>query len=341
MTPETILEIDPRALLDWFALRARDLPWRRTRDPWSILVSELMLQQTQVARVVSRFDAFIERWPTPASCAEASVADVVDAWAGLGYNRRAVYLHRCAVIVTREHGGHLPTDLPDLLTLPGIGPYTARAILAFAHEADGVGVVDTNAARVLARWVGRSLTGPEVQALADAIVPVRTGWAWNQAMLDLGATVCTKRSPSCESCPVQAGCGWRRAAAPDPDPADGSFGVAGAQSTFAGSDRQGRGRLVDALRSAPVPVADLPTTMGWPDDEQRARRVAGTVVADGLAEVDEHHYRLPGRATPISTITVSESRRRPPPAGGSRDGRGHGSAAAPSSPPRRRGGGRP
>lgn len=289
---------EPSLLLDWFERRARDLPWRRTRDPWWILVSELMLQQTQVARVQPRFASFIRRWPTPAACAAASPGAVVDAWAGLGYNRRAVHLHRCALAVVRDHGGKLPTDLPGLLALPGIGPYTARAVLAFAHEADGVGVVDTNAARVLARWSSRPLGRREVQAVADAIVPAGSGWAWNQAILDLGATVCTKRSPSCETCPVQSWCAWHAEGSPEPDPAVGSFGVSGGQSTFAGSDRQGRGRLVDALRSAPVAFDQLAAAMGWPDDEERARRVAATVVADDLATMADGHYRLPGHPPP-------------------------------------------
>ena len=123
-------------LLGWFADRQRDLPWRRTRDPWAIVVSELMLQQTQVARVVPRYEAFLQRWPTPAACARAPLSDVINAWAGLGYNRRAVNLHRCARQVVAAHGGRVPDDLPGLLALPGIGPYTARAVLAFAHEAD-------------------------------------------------------------------------------------------------------------------------------------------------------------------------------------------------------------
>lgn len=283
------------ALLGWFAERQRDLPWRRTRDPWSVLVSELMLQQTQVARVLPRYDAFLERWPTPAACASAPLGEVVTAWAGLGYNRRAVNLHRCAVVVVADHGGALPTDLPGLLALPGIGPYTARAVLAFAHESDAVGVLDTNAARVLARWAGRSLGRAEAQAAADAAVPAGEGWSWNQAMLDLGATVCTSRGPNCDGCPAAAWCAWRASGRPAPDPAVGSAGVSGGQSTFAGSDRQGRGRLVDALRAGPVARAELASAMGWAADPARAHRVAAGVVADGLATFDEEAetYRLP------------------------------------------------
>ncbi|MCB0963588.1 MAG: A/G-specific adenine glycosylase [Acidimicrobiales bacterium] len=279
------------ALLAWFDARRRDLPWRRTRDPWAVLVSELMLQQTQVARVVGRYEAFLERWPTPADCAASPVGEVVGAWAGLGYNRRAVNLHRCATEVVAVHGGRLPGELAELLALPGIGPYTARAVLAFAFEEPGVGVVDTNAARLHARWANRTLRPAEVQASADAAVPDGETWRWNQAVLDLGATVCRSRRPECPTCPVERWCGWR-AAGDDPDPAIGSAGVSGRQSTFAGSDRQGRGRLVDALRAGPVPAARLADAMGWPDDPERARRVAATVVADGLAVVDAtgtHH----------------------------------------------------
>ncbi|QXC63613.1 A/G-specific adenine glycosylase [Aquihabitans sp. G128] len=251
-----------------------------------------MLQQTQVARVLPRYEAFLDRWPTPAACAASSVADVVTAWAGLGYNRRAVNLHRCATAVAHDHGGRLPADLAGLLALPGIGPYTARAVLAFAHEADGVGVLDTNAARILARWTGRPLGRAEAQDAADLAVPEGRSWAWNQAMLDLGATVCRKRAPRCDACPVAVDCAWRVAGNPEPDPAVGSAGVSGGQSRFEGSDRQGRGRLVDALRAGPVPAHALPAATGWPDDPDRASRVAATLVADGLARVDPtgtHH----------------------------------------------------
>lgn len=281
-------------LLDWFGHRQRDLPWRRTRDPWAVLVSELMLQQTQVSRVLPKYEAFLDRWPDPAACAASPLSEVVTAWAGLGYNRRAVNLHRCALQVVAQHGGRLPEDLSALLALPGIGPYTARAVLAFAFESDEVGVLDTNAARVHARWAGRPLKPKEAQDRADAAVAPAAGWAWNQAMLDLGATVCVPRSPRCEACPVADGCAWQQAGRPLPDPAVGSAGVSTGQSRFDGSDRQGRGRLVDALRRGPVAAADLASAMGWPDDPERAARVASTVVADHLATVDETGtHRLP------------------------------------------------
>ena len=286
-------------LLSWADARGRDLPWRRTRDPWAILVSELMLQQTQVARVVPKYETFLERFSDPATCAAAPLSDVITAWAGLGYNRRAVNLHRAAVAVVAEHGGRLPDDLDGLLRLPGVGPYTARAVLAFAFERD-VGVVDTNAARVLARQAGRRLSAREVQAAADAWVVPGRGWAWNQAVLDLGAIVCTARTPACERCPVSHTCTWAAAGWPDPDPARGSAGVSGGQSTFAGSDRQGRGRLVDALRQGPVVADDLARVMGWPADPDRADRVAATLVADGLAErTASGDLRLPGPVHPV------------------------------------------
>jgi A/G-specific adenine glycosylase len=252
-----------------------------------------MLQQTQVSRVIPKYLAFLERFPTPSVCASASVGAVVDAWAGLGYNRRAVNLHGAAASVVRHHAGRLPSSLPELLALPGVGPYTARAVLAFAYEAP-VGVVDTNAARVLARAVaGRRLTLAEVQAQADRLVPPGRSWEWNQAMLDLGATVCTSRQPRCGECPLATGslCAWR--ALGGPDPAVGSAGVSGRQSTFAGSDRQGRGRLVSALRSGPVEWGALAAMAGWPDDPGRADRVAAALVADGLAVATDAGLELP------------------------------------------------
>jgi A/G-specific adenine glycosylase len=281
------------ALLAWADRAHRDLPWRHTRDPWAILVSELMLQQTQVARVLPKYEAFLERFPTVAACAASTTGDVVTMWAGLGYNRRAVNLHRCAVAVVELHRGRLPDDLTGLLALPGIGPYTARAVLAFAHERD-VGVLDVNAARVLARVEGRSLTAKEAQAAADAHVPEGYGWLWNQSMLDLGATVCTSRAPRCDECPLRRVCAWRRAGRPEPDPAVGSAGVGGKQSRFEGSHRQGRGRLVDALRrTGVVDRAELGVAAGWPDDRDRAADAADSLVRDGLARWQGDRLVLP------------------------------------------------
>jgi A/G-specific adenine glycosylase len=280
------------AVLDWWSERRRDLPWRGTRDPWAVLVCEVMAQQTQVARVAERWAPFLERFPAPAACAAAPVGEVLRAWSGLGYNRRAVALHACAVAVVEEHDGRLPQGVDELLRLPGIGPYTARAVAAFAFE-DDHGVVDTNTARVLARWAGRPLGAREAQAAADAAVPRGRAWAWNQAMLDLGAAVCRRRSPACETCPVTGACGWAGAGRPLPDPADGSFGVSRGQARFDGSDRQGRGRLVEALRGGPVPAADAPAVMGWPDDPARSGRVVAGLVAEGLAVRAGAHLELP------------------------------------------------
>ncbi|MDQ6797057.1 MAG: A/G-specific adenine glycosylase, partial [Actinomycetota bacterium] len=261
-------------VLTWGRRAYRDLPWRRTRDPWAILVSELMLQQTQAARVAPRWDAFLVRFPTASDCAAAAVGDVVREWAGLGYNRRAVNLHPAATAVVERYGGSLPDDLEALLGLPGVGPYTARAVLAFAFGAD-VGLVETNSARLLARaGAGRPLTARDAQAWADALVPPGRGWEWNQAVMDLGSTVCRRRAPDCAECPVEASCTWNRAGRPVPDPADGSAGVGTRQSAFAGSDRQGRGRLVAALREDPVSVADVAATAGWPAQPDRAQRMA-------------------------------------------------------------------
>ena len=279
----------PVELLAWGRERLRDLPWRAVRDRWSILVAEVMLQQTQVTRVVERWPRFLGRYPTPTVCAEASVGEVIAEWSGLGYNRRAVYLHRAATAVVDRHGGQVPGNLADLLDLPGIGPYTARAVLAFADEAD-VGIVDTNVARVLARWSGRELSPREVQERADASVPAGSGWAWNQTVLDLGATVCRARNPTCDDCPLSDGCVWRGKGI---DPAVGSAGVSGRQATFEGSDRQGRGRLVAALAENLVDDDGLATAMGWPDDPQRAERVAARLVLDGLVVTDGRCWHLP------------------------------------------------
>ncbi len=288
----------PDALLAWGRAHLRPLPWRATRDPWAVLVSEVMAQQTGIERVVPAYLTFLARFPDPAACAASPASDVVRLWAGLGYNRRALNLHGAATAVVERHGGALPDDLAALLALPGVGPYTARAVLAFAFERP-VGVVDTNVGRVLARRSGRRLRAAEAQALADdmAVAAAPGGgersWRWNQSLMELGAAVCRRRRPHCAACPVVSGCAWAASGLAPPDPADGSAGVSTGQPRFDGSDRQGRGRLVAALRAGPVPVADVAAVMGWPDDPARADRVAVGVVADGLAVRHDDVLRLP------------------------------------------------
>jgi A/G-specific adenine glycosylase len=229
-----------------------------------------------VVRVVPKYEAFLVRFPTPAGCASAALADVVTAWAGLGYNRRAVNLHRAACTIG---DGPFPDTLEALIALPGVGPYTARAVLTFAFEAD-VGILEVNTQRALTRLAGKTVT----QADADALVPPGRGWAFNQALIDLGATVCLRHDPHCEGCPVRRWC-----TAPGIEVAPPTH-----QSRFAGSDRQGRGRLVDALRGGPVRLADVAAVMGWPDDEPRAYRIAETLLRDGLAERRADSFALPG-----------------------------------------------
>ncbi|MGH9112085.1 MAG: A/G-specific adenine glycosylase [Acidimicrobiales bacterium] len=280
------------AVLAWGEQHFRDLPWKRTRDPWAVLVSEVMAQQTGLARIVPYYQCFLARFPTPAACAVAPAGEVVRRWTGLGYNRRAINLHRGAQAVVADHGGRLPADLPALLALPGVGPYTARAVLAFAFEHE-FGVVDTNVGRVLARWAGRALRPAEAQALADGLVPPGRAWAWNQAVMELGGSVCTRRRPRCEACPARPWCAWAATGLAGPHPADGSAGVGIGQPRFEGSDRQGRGRLVEALCRGPVSVADVADVMGWPDDPARADRVAVAMLDDGLAVRDGDVLRLP------------------------------------------------
>ncbi len=275
-----------RALLEWFDTEGRDLPWRHTRDPWAVLVSEVMLTQTQVARVQVPFIQFLLQFPTVSMCASAPVGEVITAWAGLGYNRRAVNLHRSAKLIVTEHGGVVPGSLDALLGLPGVGPYVGRAVLVFAFCAQ-IGVVDTNVARVLSRWSGRRLAKRASQELADELVPVDDAWRWNQALFDLGATVCRAKNPSCATCPVKRWCAWQ-GNGDDPGAGEGSR-----QSRFEGSDRQGRGRLVAALREGRVGADELAFLMGWPDDVERARRVAQTLVDDGLAICSNNELHLP------------------------------------------------
>jgi A/G-specific adenine glycosylase len=276
-----------KQVLSWGAENLRDLPWRRTRDPWTILVSETMLQQTQVSRVVERLAVVLDKFPDPATCAAATTGDVVTVWAGLGYNRRPVMLHRAATQIVADHAGTVPSSLKDLLALPGVGPYTARAVRAFAFELSGA-VVDTNIGRFYARIYGRKLSAREVQQFADEAAPEAHPWLWNQSVMELGALVCTKRSPSCGACPVRDLCAW---AGEGDDPAQGSAAVSVPQTRFEGSDRQLRGRLVDALRASPVPLTKIAATMQT--DANRAEMVLAGLQRDGLAVVADSHARLP------------------------------------------------
>jgi A/G-specific adenine glycosylase len=290
-----------RAIADWGiddhgdgSSRRPDLPWRGTRDPWAVLVSEVMLQQTQVHRVVPAYRAFLGLFPTPTACAAASLGDVLRAWQGLGYNRRARSLHQAARVMVDSHAGEVPPELSDLLALPGVGPYTARAVLAFSFGVE-IGVVDTNAGRILSRAVaGETLTPRDAQSLVDTMVPDQRAWEFNQALLDLGATVCLAGHPACEGCPIRKRCRWWASGRSTPDPARGSAGVSTPQSTFVGSDRQGRGRLIDALRLGSVREADLPEIMGWPGQPERAERVAAGLTAEGMVvRLSPGRLRLP------------------------------------------------
>lgn len=273
-------------VLAWGVPRLRDLPWRHTRDPWAVLVSEVMLQQTQVARVIPRWHGFLERFPTPEVCAVSSLGDVLREWQGLGYPRRARNLHATAQSVV-ELGG-FPRDLAGLLALPGIGGYTARALLAFAFELDAA-VVDTNIARVYARVAGERLTPKRVQSMADDALPLGDAWVWNQCLMDLGAVLCRPANPGCGDCPLRARCTWHREGGADP--AVGSSGVSTKQARFDGSDRQARGRLMKALGAGPVALSDVATVMQR--DPDTAERLVSALVAEGMCQPDGLTLRLP------------------------------------------------
>ena len=251
-----------QALLDWYRENARDLPWRRTRDPYRIMVSEIMLQQTQVDRVIPKYRAFLDLFPTLEVLADAPASEVIRAWAGLGYNRRALNLQRAARTVVEEHGGEMPQTVEELRSLPGIGPYTAGAIACFAFEQD-VGFVDTNIRRVLQRM----LLGPEVpqlavkpsemEQIAARSVPSDQGYDWNQALIELGALVCRARTADCNACPLASWCVARPvihkvlAEQQSTRVQRRRRGDAAAPERFETSSRYFRGRIVDLLRDAP------------------------------------------------------------------------------------------
>lgn len=288
----------------WFAREARDLPWRDPKtSAWAVLVSEFMLQQTQVDRVLPRWLAWMERWPTPSALAAEAPGEAVRAWDRLGYPRRALWLHRAAVEIAERHGDRVPADVDELLALTGVGPYTARAVATFAFG-ERHPVVDTNTRRVIARLVhGRAAAGmPAAQDLEDmaALLPADEAEAatFNAAAMELGAIVCTARAPRCDACPLAAWCEWRGSGYPDNAPEKRPR-----QAKFEGSDRQARGRVMAALRAAegavrreealaaaqPAPGASQAPTSGT----AQATRALESLIADGLVVATGDELRLP------------------------------------------------
>lgn len=277
-------------LLSWFGLAARDLPWRRDASPWAVLVSEVMLQQTPVARVLPTYDEWIRRWPTAATLAAEAPGEAVRAWGRLGYPRRALRLHAAAAWIVEHHGGVVPRSIDKLLALPGVGSYTAAAVASFAYG-DRQVVLDTNVRRVFARiavgeqFAPASLTAAE-RDLAAALMPDEDAHRWAAATMELGALICTARSPSCRECPVATLCRWRAADYP-------AYGGARRETqSWDGTDRQCRGRLLGVLRDAPGPVSKAALDLVWPEAGQRERALDG-LVADGLVEPDDDRFTLP------------------------------------------------
>jgi A/G-specific adenine glycosylase len=263
----------------------RALPWSVDRRSWGVLVSEVMLQQTQVARVTERWAEFMAAYPDPASLAAADLRDVLGRWRGLGYPRRARALREAARVITRDHGGAVPSDLNALLALPGVGDYTARAVMAFAFG-ERAAVVDTNVGRVLARAVaGRALGRKEAQELADALIGDADPAQFNQTMLDLGARHC-RAVASCEGCPLARLCQWRRSGGEDP--AATSAGVSRRQARFAGSDREARGMLLRELEGGPLTRERADEIVG----ASRAQRIITSLIDDELIVTQRGRLRL-------------------------------------------------
>ena len=279
-------------VLDWYAGAARDLPWRRPgTSPWAVLVSEFMLQQTPVSRVLPVYGAWLERWPTPAALAAEPRGEAVRAWGRLGYPRRALRLHACAVAICEEHRGEVPDTRDELLALPGVGDYTAAAVASFAYGRAHA-VLDTNVRRVLGRAVsGREFPPPSVtraeRDLAETLVPEAHPELWAVAVMELGALVCTAANPRCDSCPILDRCAWHQAGRPAYD------GPPRKVQTWAGTDRQCRGRLLAVVRDAEAPVPLARLDAAWADERQRSRALAG-LVEDGLLVARDGGYALPG-----------------------------------------------
>ena len=294
-TPEGAGPTLRASILDWYARHGRDLPWRDPDcTPWGIYLSEVMSQQTPVARVQPVWERWLDRWPTPADLAADSPGEAVRMWDRLGYPRRALRLHESAAAMVERHGGEVPSDHDDLLALPGVGAYTAAAVASFAFG-DPRTVVDTNVRRVLARAVtgtqhaAPSLTVAESR-LAERSMPedVDQANAWNAAVMELGALVCTARSPRCGTCPVAHLCAWQLAGRPEHD------GPPRRGQAWHGTDRQVRGRIVQMLRESPDPVDRQSLALTWPDDAAKVERCLAGLIEDGLVEQDlQGRYALP------------------------------------------------
>ncbi len=281
-------------VIAWFRAHGRALPWRADGfGAWGTLVSEIMLQQTPVARVIPRLATWLERWPTPAALAASPSGDAVRAWEKLGYPRRALNLHAAAVAIVERHDGVVPREVDALLALPGIGDYTARAVAAFAFG-DRHPVVDTNVRRVIARAVdGLGEAGPPSTrrdlAAMERLLPENRDQAraLNAGIMELGQVVCTARAPRCGECPLAGLCAWR---------ADGFPSYEGprapTQKKYEGSDRQVRGRILAELRASDIPVTAGEIEAVWPDAVQRERALAG-LLADGLVVAGPDGYELP------------------------------------------------
>jgi A/G-specific adenine glycosylase len=303
-----------QALMSWFSEAARDLPWRHTRDPYRILVAEVMLQQTQVDRVIPKYQAFLERFPTLEALADAPTAEVIRMWSGLGYNRRAVNMQRTARAVLEQHAGAFPSDTVALRRLPGIGPYTAGAIACFAFERD-VGFMDTNIRRVVRRvFVGQDaqeLGEARLLSTAQAAVPPGKGWTWNQAIMELGALICTAAAPACWRCPLRPYCRDYAARRTDDEQIFETAAIARRQprqrqvaerreTTYAGSSRFYRGRIVEVLRQqppeSPLALAELGGRIKenfGDDDRAWLERLVEGLARDGLLLLDDEAVRLP------------------------------------------------
>jgi A/G-specific adenine glycosylase len=281
-------------VIDWFDDHARDLPWRRPEaGAWGVMVSEFMLQQTPVSRVLPVYEQWLARWPRPADLAAEAPGEAVRAWGRLGYPRRALRLHGAAVAITERHAGDVPADHAQLLALPGIGEYTAAAVASFAYGQRHA-VLDTNVRRVFARAVTGVQYPPNAttaaeRKLARALLPEdeKVAARWAAASMELGALVCTARNETCHRCPIAAQCAWRLAGKPEHD------GPARRGQTYAGTDRQVRGKLLAILREAHTPVAQAALDRVWHEPVQRARAL-DSLVADGLVEpLAGGLYRLP------------------------------------------------